>query len=169
MDAAAATPEAIAALEPVLRRFALRATKDGELARDLAQSTLAAALEASRSFEGRAQLRTWLLGVLAHKIVDHFRRLGRSGDAELEDPDLLAAPDERGVERVVAARHQLQRVEAGLAELPERERLALLLDVEGVSRDEMCNALGVSATHLRVVLHRGRHRLRRLLEKGEGS
>lgn len=166
-DAAAATPDAIAALEPTLRKFAFRATKNADLAQELAQATLASALEGSRSFEGRSQLRTWLLGVLAHKIVDHLRRLGRDGGEGPEDPDLLAAPDSQGVERVVAARHQLQRVEAALAQLPERERLALLLEVEGVSREEMCNALGVEPTHLRVVLHRGRHRLRRLLEKDE--
>ena len=66
---------------------------------------------------------------------------------------------------MVSARQQLSAVERGLASLPELERLALLLcDVEGAGRDEVCNALDVTATHLRVLLHRGRNRLRKMLE-----
>jgi RNA polymerase sigma-70 factor (ECF subfamily) len=164
-DAAAASAASIAALEPVLRRFAFRATRDDTLAKDLAQAALTAALEAARSFEGRSQLQTWLLAVLANKIADHFRRSGREADEGAEELELLRSPEAQEVERVVAARHELQRVERAIAQLPERERLALLLEAEGVDRQAACNALGVNATHLRVLLHRGRHRLRRMLEK----
>jgi len=127
MDAAVATPESIAALEPTLRRFAFRATKDADLAQELAQATLAAALEGARAFEGRSQLRTWLLGVLGHKIVDHLRRVGRDGGEGPEAPDVLAAPDAQGVERVVEARHQRKRVEAALAERAQQTQFEALL------------------------------------------
>jgi len=154
----------LAALEPVLYRFALRATRDPELSRDLTQEALLAALAQRREFAGRSSLRTWVVGILSHKVLDHFRRRAVRGDGG-DDPELLVAPSEHDVERVVAARQELAAVDRALAALPELERLALLLaDVEGVDRQQCCNALGVSATHLRVLLHRGRNRLRRMLE-----
>ena len=161
--AALLEPE-IRELEPVLYRFALRATRDPELSRDLTQETLLAAVAQAAPFAERSSRRTWLIGILAHKVTDHRRRSAVRGPAG-EDDDLLRTPSAENVERVVMARQELRAVDRALLGLPERERLALLLlDVECVDREEACNALGVTATHLRVLLHRGRHRLRRLLE-----
>lgn len=158
--------EALGELEPVLRRFALRATGDPELSRDLVQETLLAVL-ARPTFESRSTLRTWVIGVLAHKVVDHFRARKRWQLEGAETDDLLEAPSGEDVERAVIARQSLKRVEAALGRLPERERLAILLvDVEQVGRPRACEALGVEATNLRVLLHRGRNRLRRVLERG---
>jgi RNA polymerase sigma-70 factor (ECF subfamily) len=105
-----------------------------------------------------------VVGILSHKVTDHFRRrANQSGEGD--DIDLLLAPSAEDVERVVAARQQLTAVEGALARLPDLERLALLMvDVEGVERQDCCNALAVSATHLRVLLHRGRNRLREMLQ-----
>lgn len=162
----AAIPDAeLAALEPVLYRFALRATRDVELSRDLTQEALLAAVAQRAEFAGRSSLRTWVVGILSHKVLDHFRRRAVRAVGEGDDAELLATPSEHDVERVVAARQTLAAVEVALTRLPDLERLALLLvDVEGAERDDCCNALGVSATHLRVLLHRGRNRLRRMLE-----
>ena len=163
---AAAIPEPeLKQLEPVLYRFALRAVRDPEVARDLTQEALLAAVAQRETFAGRSTLRTWLVGILSHKVIDHFRRrANRPLDGE-EEADLLVAPSHEDVERVVAARQELKAVERALAELPALERMALLLcDVEGVEREQCCNVLDVSATHLRVLLHRGRNRLRRMLE-----
>jgi RNA polymerase sigma factor (sigma-70 family) len=153
-------------LETVLFRFALRATRDSDLSRDLTQETLLAAVADAASFAARSSARTWVVGILAHKITDHRRRCGVRKEDREDDAALRAAPSSEDIERVVMARQQLAAVERGLQALPERERLALLLlDVEEVDRTEVCNALGVSATHLRVLLHRGRNRLRRMLEE----
>ncbi len=155
----------IRGLESVLYRFALRATRDREAARDLAQEALLAAVAQAGEFGGRSSLRTWVVGILAHKVTDHLRRRFRDRGEGGDEERFLAAPSAEDVERVVMARQELAAVERALGAIPERERLALLLvDVEGVEREEACNALGVSATHLRVVLHRGRNRLRKLLE-----
>lgn len=159
--------EDLRALEPVLFRFAVRSTRDPEASRDLAQEALLAALAQAEAFDGRSSLRTWIVGILAHKVTDHLRRRARSRSEGGDDERFLAAPSPEDVERVVMARQQLGAVERALRDLPERERLSLLLvDVEGLDRDQACNALGVSATHLRVLLHRGRNRLRKALEDG---
>jgi RNA polymerase sigma-70 factor, ECF subfamily len=155
------------ALEPILYRFALRATRDPDVARDLAQDALVAAVAQGETFAGRSSLRTWVIGILSHKVIDHFRRRATRGDdgGDAGEAELVRAPSEEDVERVVAARQQLAAVERALQRLPELERMALLLvDVEGLEREDCCSALGVSATHLRVLLHRGRNRLRRMIE-----
>lgn len=152
-------------LEPILLRFALRATRDRELSRDLTQDALLAAFSQAREFSGRSSLRTWVVGILSHKILDHFRRARVREGEGAEDVELLSTPSHESVERALMAKQELRLVERALAELPERERLALLLvDVEGVDRDECCRVLEVQATHLRVLLHRGRNRLRKALE-----
>ncbi len=153
-------------LETVLFRFALRATRDPELSRDLTQEALLAAVAQKGTFAGRSTLRTWVVGILSHKLMDHFRRAPRRETADADE--LIATPSEEDVERVVAARQQLLLVERALATLPELERLAVMLvDVEQVDHEDSCRALDVTATHLRVLLHRGRNRLRRKLEHGE--
>ena len=58
-----------------------------------------------------------------------------------------------------------RQLEDGLAELPERQRtIVTLRDVHGLSSDEVCSLLGLSAGNQRVLLHRGRSRLRAFLE-----
>jgi RNA polymerase sigma-70 factor (ECF subfamily) len=158
---------ALKEIEPALVAYARRAVRDAELARDLVQETIVAALAASRPFEGRSQLRTWLIGILSHKVIDHFRKQSRErarqGDAE---PDDLTSPASGAWPEQKAARNQaLQTLDAALRRLGEAERMAVLMvDVEGLEHAEACNALDVTATHLRVLLHRARHRLRKELE-----
>jgi RNA polymerase sigma-70 factor (ECF subfamily) len=137
------TDAEVAALEPVLLAYASRAT-----------------------FAGGSRLRTWAVGILTHKVIDLFRARRRSGD-RIDDtsPDELAEPISHRPDRALARREAIAVLEAGLRVLPEQERLAILLvDVEGIERDEACAQLAITANHLRVLLHRGRHRLRRLLE-----
>jgi RNA polymerase sigma-70 factor (ECF subfamily) len=167
-NAAVALPaEVVRALEPALYAYARRALGDRELAKDLVQETLLAAVQQPGQFQGRSSLRTWLIGILAHKVLDHFRR-HRPTSLELaseEDPDLLSDPTAAGLEKVLDDKAAVRHVEKALPTLPDLERMAfLLVDVEGVERDEACHALAISATHLRVLLHRARHRLRRMLE-----
>ena len=153
------------ALEPLLLRVAMRSVRERELARDLTQEALLHALANHAQYAGRSTLRTWVLGILAHKVLDALRgrRVALDGD---DDSGLLDTASPHELERVVMARQDLRRVEGALTQLPARERLALVLtDIEGLSRDEACHALGVTATHLRVILHRGRNRLRRLCER----
>ena len=82
--ALAATATATAALaidlathRGAMLRFARRKIRDEELAEDAVQDALLAALSSRESFQGKSALRTWLIGILNHKIQDVFRRESR--------------------------------------------------------------------------------------------
>ncbi len=162
-----ALQRSLAELRPALLVFARRACRDAVIAEDLVQEALAAAVASSARFEGRAQARTWITGILAHKIADHFRSRSRSASLidDQSEVDLSVADNYRSPESNAARRQALTALSAALATLPALERLAVLsVDVETLDHDEVCNALGVTATHLRVLLHRGRHKLRKAIE-----
>lgn len=60
-----------------LYSYAFLKVKDRHIAEDMVQETLLAAIAAKNTFSGQSTIRTWLTGILKHKIVDHFRRQGR--------------------------------------------------------------------------------------------
>src|SRR3712207_5459668 len=78
-----------------LYRYALFRLRDPAAAEDAVQETLLAALQAYEGFAGRGSERTWLTGILKHKVVDHFRRASRQrpavqpGDESFEHPELF--------------------------------------------------------------------------------
>src|SRR6187399_579214 len=83
-----------------LRRFARSRMRDEDLAEEAVQETLLAALESGDRFGGRAKLRTWLTGILLHKIHDEFRRGAREGQhrhSRDEGADAGAPPIEESI------------------------------------------------------------------------
>lgn len=152
----------IAQLEPRLFRYAIRKTGREELARELVQETWLAALTSLEKFEGRSSLLTWLTSILHRKHVDTIRRSRPS--AGLDSLPELAAPasgrdpvDDRAAVALVAE---------ALGKLSPKERRAVLLcDVEDVARNDAAEVLNVGRETLRVLLHRGRKRLRGALEQ----
>lgn len=151
-------------VSPSLLRYASRRIGREDVARDLVQETWLAAMGSVASFAGRSTLKTWLTSILRRKIVDHHRR--KRVEVEVNETHLVSEPflpgefadDERAVARV----HEL------LPTLPRREREAIeLCDIDDVDRDEAAERMGISRGALRVLLHRGRHRLREaLVESG---
>jgi len=164
-----------------LYRYAVSQTGDRTTAEDLVQETFLAALTARERFRGGSSTRTWLIGVLRHKLVDHWRRRGRSEEAappEGLDTDVTGAFDKRGrwIERPGRWMPALPD-----GELERREFWATLQHcVEGVPgrpgeafalrvlcelpAEEVCKVLDVKPTNLWVLLHRARTRLRLCLE-----
>ena len=160
---------AIRQIEPVLMGFAYRAVRREDVARDLVQETYIAALEAKASFAGRSTLRTWMVGILSRKIIDFYRRTRREVLMDIPpEPDPLgtfAPPTVRAPDARLDQALAMRVIEKSLGKLTELERMAVLLvDIEQMERDEAGNAMGVMPTHLRVLLHRGRHKLRKALE-----
>jgi len=157
-------PTTIQELSPGLFAFAYRAVRQREEAEDLVQDTWISALRTVPSFEGRSSLRTWLVSILRRRIADRFRR---DKPAELLDEDRLSvesvAPEER-IDAYETANIAAQAMDA----LTDLERTAVTLcDVEDLDRDEASEKMGVTRGHLRVLLHRGRHKLEAVL-KAEG-
>src|ERR687883_471896 len=73
-----------------LYRYALFRLRDAALAEDAVQETLLAALQARANYAGRGALRTWLVGILKHKITDQFRRLAREAQAPARENEEFA-------------------------------------------------------------------------------
>jgi RNA polymerase sigma-70 factor (ECF subfamily) len=79
--------------------------------------------------------------------------------------DLSAPAGVPSLEDELATRQALLALDRALPTLPELERMAvLMIDVEHLEREEACRLLAITPNHLRVVLHRGRNRLRKVLE-----
>lgn len=150
-------------LEPALLRYARQRVGSDELARDLVQETWLAASKSIESFAGRSSLKTWLVSILRRKIVDHHRRKRPTTTFdEHHTPPVERTREALDDQAAVAL------VGQALPLLPRRERQAVeLIDLGGVERDEAAKQMGVTRGALRVMLHRGRNRLRRHLEAAD--
>ncbi len=154
------------------------------LAEEVAQETWLAVLEGIDRFEGRSSLKTWLFRILTNRAKTRGMREGRSlpfssleNDDAAVDVDRFRDPDEGWPghwrapprafpeERLLAAETRDVIADA-IERLPETQRTVITLrDIEGWSADEVCNALTLSETNQRVLLHRARSAVRAALEK----
>jgi len=163
-----------------LFNLAVGQLRDPLVAEDVVQETFLAALKARDRFSGRSSDRTWLVGILRHKIYDHLRKVCR------ERP-VRSASDERGRQEQeawddsllwaheVAAECMEPSRRMELAEFREALQLALgklppriaqvfqMYEVEERPNREVCDKLKISESNLWVMLHRARKQLRQEL------
>lgn len=161
--------------------FAMLRVNHSATAEDLVQDTLLAALGAASDFAARSQVRTWLIGILKNKIIDHLRKSGRemNFDPEVSDAGDLAhqfdhtnhwaqAPADWGDPARLAENDGLRKAMSSCIEhLPEKLRMPFVLrEIDGLETDEVIALLGISsANNLWVILSRGRERVRGCLER----
>jgi len=161
-----------------LQRYASLQLRDPHVAEDAVQETLVAALAGEASFEGRANLRTWLTGILKHKIVDAIRRLSREATMvplDAEEFDALFSADGHWVDPPAAwpdpdasleQKHFFAALEACLERLPQKTAHAFMMREHlGLETGEICKELAITPTHCWVLLYRARMALRECLEK----
>ena len=155
-----------------LYNYALQRVRDPMLAEDLVQETLLAALGASGGrFAGRSSVRTWLTGILKHKIMDAFRErakaplsCGDASDAEALDLRVYDGGDAEP-EAATVRQRLLQVCQLHLERLSARAaEVFVLTDVLGHDTDEVCAMLGISRANLWTTRHRVRQSLRRACE-----
>jgi RNA polymerase sigma-70 factor (ECF subfamily) len=168
----------------VLYRFALARLRDSHKAEEVVQDTLLAAFQAWSRFNGSSSVRTWLIGILKHKILDQFRYEART--SQLEAPDLLPSVDQ-GVdddnfdangswrEEVsdwgnpgdALERSQLMAIlQHCLDALPERlGRLFMMREVMAESTEIICQEMEISPTNVWTMLYRARMGFRQCLDQ----
>jgi len=148
---------------PHLRRYARALVTDAERADDLVQDCLERAWSRSHLLRSKAELRSWLLTILHNIYVSDVRKRVReslpAADGNAEAAGSIPAPQEHDL--------ALRELPAALAALEADQRAAVLLvGLEDLSYREAASVLGIPVGTLMSRLHRGRKRLRALMEGG---
>ncbi len=166
-----------------LYRFALVRLRDTHLAEDAVQETLLAALKNSSSFTGKSSARTWLTGILKHKIVDLIRHAQKEQPLYEDDPaEEMMEPgmdeffDDAGhwaekpsslgdPARLLEQQQFWHILQNCLDRLPKKlARLFMLREVEEEDNETICKELEITATNAWVMLYRSRMGLRKCVE-----
>jgi RNA polymerase sigma-70 factor, ECF subfamily len=165
-----------------LLRVARAMLRDAAVAEEVVQETWLAVLDGLPSFEGRSSLRTWMFRILSNRAYTRGKREARTipfsafatDDDEPVEADRFDAtghwvdPPDRWrdtPERLVGDRELLDRIALVIDALPQRQRAVIVLrDVDGWSSEDVRNALDLSETNQRVLLHRARTKVRAELD-----
>jgi RNA polymerase sigma-70 factor (ECF subfamily) len=169
------------------RRYLLRVAqlqlRDGDLAEDVVQETMLAALKAREGFTGKSTVKTWLTGILKHKIVDAIRARQREPllassfeeETDLDEFDPMfkddgrweARPADWGDPEGALSRQQFFDVmQVCLEKLPPNTaRVFMMREVMDLTTEEICKELKITANNLWVILYRARMALRMCLEQ----
>ena len=169
----------VEALRPQLLRFARSQLRNDAWAEDAVSDTLLAALEKPGSFTGQSQLKTWLIGVLKHKLVDQLRRHTREAtiltreDGEDLDESLFdrsghwrdPMQDWGSPELALGQRQFFEVLQVCCDQLPAVQgRVFMMREWLDLDTDEICKEMQITPTNLWVLLHRARLRLRGCLQ-----
>ncbi len=163
-----------------LYRFARTRVRDSFSAEDLVQETLLAAYRSREKFSGQSTVKTWLTGIMKHKIVDYYRKLTpEQGDENIDDfsysTDELFNEKEKwkikpgdwagDPKNTFELRELMGTIQACLADIPENLALVYTLrELEGETTSEICELLQIRKNNCWVILYRARMLLRRCLE-----
>lgn len=165
----------------LLFSYALPRVRNREIAADLVQETFLAGLKGLANFKSQSSVRTWLVGILKNKIIDHYRRSSREITSELpfeaeqpftesgewhghwnenSGPQKWSEPS-----REVELNELRQKLQTCIDQLPARlAHLYTMREIDAMPTEEICNRMEVTATNLGVLMHRARAQLRRCLE-----
>jgi RNA polymerase sigma-70 factor (ECF subfamily) len=155
------------------------------VAEEVVQEAWVGVLKGIGSFEGRSTLKTWIFRILTNIAKTRGQREGRTipfsalaaDDEPAVDPDRFQGPEDRspghwaspprgwGPEERLLGSETREVIDAAIAELPPSQAIVITMrDVDGFTSEETCNALDISETNQRVLLHRARSKVRQALE-----
>jgi len=176
---------------PAMQRIARAYVRDDASAEDVVQEAWLGVLRGLPTFEGRSSLRGWIFTIVVNRAKTRGVREARSvpfsalarDETERDDPsvaaDRFAGPDERWPrhwrsgpvpwgdhpEELLLSRELRSRIDAAIDALPAAQRSVVILrDIAGQPTQDVCNALDLTETNVRVLLHRARAKLRRALD-----
>lgn len=169
------------AIRPALVRFAVLQLRNNDAAEDVVQDTLIAVLEKPDRFAGQSSLRTYVTGILKHKIIDVMRSSKRECRIEADDGqsdadviDALFKPDGHTVDMprqwgdpdaTLEQKDFFRVLEICLERLPARNaRVFMMREWLELETDEICKELQVSTSNAWVMLYRARVQLRECLD-----
>ncbi len=159
------------------------------VAEEVVQETWLAVLNGIDRFEGRSSLKTWIFRILANRAKTRAEREGRTipfsalrnpggvpesavdADCFLDPehprwPGHWATPPTHWPEEQLLGQEAQRVIDEAIERLPAAQRAVITLrDVQGWSGEEVCNALELTETNQRVLLHRARSKVRRALEE----
>ena len=174
---------------PMMKRVARAYVASDAVAEEIVQETWMAIVTGIDRFEGRSALGTWIFSILTNQAKTHSAREKRAVpfssvattdfEEPVVDPDRFQKDDEawpghwatpprpwQKPERRLLSLEARDHLKAAMAQLPDRQRMIVgLRDIDGHSAEEVCDLLGLSPENQRVLLHRGRARLRAVLEE----
>ena len=172
--------EMLEAIRPNLLRIARLQLRHDDLAEDVVSETIVAAFEMQQTFAGRSQLKTWVVGILKHKIIDCLRKMCAQNklfvshedneDIEdylfLKDGHFADLPAEWGSpEHVFGENRFFDVLELCMTILPPAQgRVFLMKEWFEFSTAEISDCLALTTSNINVMLHRARLRLRDCLQ-----
>jgi RNA polymerase sigma-70 factor (ECF subfamily) len=164
----------------VLFRFAFARVNDRDTAEDLVQETFLAAIQSRDRFKGRSSEKTWLFGILKHKLIDYYRKKKSTTYAKgiMQNPDSLETffnakgrwqvlPENWRTDPEKSQEHKefLDHFYRCLSGLPKQSAdVFAYREIEGMRTQEICDLLGITPGNCWVILYRARILLRRCLE-----
>jgi len=160
-------------VNPYLFRVCLSNSIRDEKAEDVIHRTWESFFENIDQFEGRAQIRTYICGILFNKIREHRREQGRTVYKEDSEEIFAQTFDAQGwwkrtpysPHRILELRQASDLIEECLEGLSDQQRAAFVMkEVEDENSQQVCEILGVNVSHLRVLLFRAKDKLRMCLE-----
>ena len=183
--------DVVRAWSPAMLRLARMHVADRAAAEEVVQEAWLGVLQGIDRFEGRSSLKTWVFRILANRAMTKGAREARSlpfavlaadeaaADEPAVDPSRFARDGgwssppkqwDESPELALRSEETLRVARAAIAGLPPMQRLVILMrDLEGFGAEETCNALEISETNQRVLLHRARARVRTALEAHYGE
>ena len=164
----------------ILYRYGISRVRNVDVAEDLVQETLLAALKAKENYAGQATEQTWLIGILKHKIIDYFRKSSREHNQD-DDNHLVEKGDDyfnqngrwqvdfshwNKPDKSMEQEQFMLTLQNCLSNLsPKMAQIFVLREIDGLKSEEICEMLSISTTNnLWVILSRTRMQLRHCLD-----
>jgi len=148
-------------------RIAYGVVRQREEALDIVQEVFIKLFRSIKNFKGRSHFYTYLYRMVMNTAIDHSRKAGKQFISSLDEEGSFQPSDEleKGPEKILLHKELEERVKRAMGQLPAEQRAALVYrEVEGLSYQEMAEAMGCSIGTVMSRLHYGRKRMQELLK-----